>query len=194
MFESEYRIGFRILTEEVGLLDALRIVIPALFRSLGTRYGVDENTEEPEKTKVGIKNRFKLWVFMYNELNRRYSSERVNEVVGSVMMAGGREFFKGFRPLGSEEDLSDFVVVYTDFERQNIVFDVIEETDKRFEIVIRRCLVYESFEELGAAELSQWMCDIAFDYFNSYHPKMRYEKDRMIARGDSTCHEVFTWQ
>ena len=71
---------------------------------------------------------------------------------------------------------------------------VVEDTGTRFEIVINRCLVFESFDELGIAELSRWMCDIAFEYFNGYHPRLTYQKDRMIARGDSTCHEVFTWQ
>ncbi len=38
------------------------------------------------------------------------------------------------------------------------------------------------------------MCDIAFNYFSHYHPRMTYAKDRMIARGDETCHEVFIWE
>jgi hypothetical protein len=194
VFEPEYRIGLRVLIEEIGFLGALRVVVPALLRSLGIRYGVDENAEEPERTKAAIKNRFKLLALMYRGLRGCYSAERADEVVKRVMMEGGRVFFRGFRPLDSDESLRDFVKVYTDFERQNIVFDVVEETDRRFEIVIRRCLVFESFEELGVAELSQWMCDIAFEYFSGYHPRMRYEKDRMIARGDGTCHEVFTWQ
>jgi hypothetical protein len=43
-------------------------------------------------------------------------------------------------------------------------------------------------------EVTQWMCDIAFEYFSCYHPRMTYMKDRMIARGDETCHEVFVWR
>jgi hypothetical protein len=38
-----------------------------------------------------------------------------------------------------------------------------------------------------------WMCDLAFHHFSRYHPQMTYEKDRMIARGAASCHEVFTW-
>ena len=85
-------------------------------------------------------------------------------------------------------------VDHKDFEKNNIVFDVIEESKDRFEVVVKRCLVFEAFNELGASALSQWMCDIGFEYFSGYHPRMKYEKDRMIARGDSTCHEVFTWE
>jgi hypothetical protein len=70
---------------------------------------------------------------------------------------------------------------------------VIEKNDKRFEIEIKRCLVFEAFNELDIPALTQWMCDVAFRYFSQYHPGMTYEKDRMIARGAASCHEVFTW-
>jgi hypothetical protein len=194
MFEPEYRVGFRVLVKKIGFLDALGVTLHALLKSLGMNYEVDENAEESEKKKAEIKNHFKLLALMYKELRRCYKTERSEEIIRSVMMEGGQVFFRGFTPLGSHERLRDFVRVYTDFERHNIVFDVVEETDTRFEIVIRRCLVFESFKELEVPELSQWMCDIASEYFKGYHPRMRYEKDRMIARGDDTCHEVFTWQ
>jgi hypothetical protein len=109
-------------------------------------------------------------------------------------MEGGKVFFRGFRPLRSGEALKDFAGTYKKFEKNNIVFDVMEESENRFEIVVRRCLVFEAFNELGLSALSQWMCDIGFEYFSGYHPRITYEKDRMIARGDSTCHEVFTWE
>ena len=92
------------------------------------------------------------------------------------------------------DDLTDFIKIYKDFEINNIVFDVIEESEEKFEIVIKRCFIYESFNELGLEDLTKWMCDIAFNYFSNYHPKIKYIKDRMIARGDDNCHEVFTWE
>ena len=131
---------------------------------------------------------------MYKELKRQLGTEKTNEVMHTVLMRGGQAFFRGFTPLGADGDLMDFVTVYKDFEANNVVFDVIEESHQKFEIVIRRCLIYETFMELGIGDLTQWMCDIASDYFNGYHPRIQYTKDRMIARGDDTCHEVFVWQ
>ncbi len=60
--------------------------------------------------------------------------------------------------------------------------------------MIRRCLVYEPFGELGLRNLTPLMCDIAFTYFSDEHPGTKYMKDRMIARGDATCHEIFVWE
>jgi hypothetical protein len=190
----EYIAGFRALSQEIGLIPTLRLALPSFLRSLSARFPIEQDTGEHQRTKAQIKNHFTLLALLYHALQKGYGAARTSEIMRQVLIAGGPVFFRGFTPLGPKDGLPTFVQIYTAFERQNIVFDVIEETDSRFEIVIRRCLVYEAFQELGIGELTQWMCDIAFAYFSTYHPRMRYTKDRMIARGDPTCHEVFTWE
>jgi predicted metal-binding transcription factor (methanogenesis marker protein 9) len=34
----------------------------------------------------------------------------------------------------------------------------------------------------------------AFAYVSHYHPRMKYSKESMIARGDDACHGVFVWE
>jgi hypothetical protein len=194
MFEPEYRDGLRVLREKIGTWSTLKIVIPAIFKSMRIKYNAEKDADEPERTKAQLKNRFKLLAQLYKGLQRRYGVPRTNEIMREVLMRGGKIFFRGFTLLGQDEDLMSFARAYKAFEKNNIVFDVVEESKERFEIVVKRCLIYESFNELGLADVTQWMCDIAFEYFSNYHPRMTYMKDRMIARGDETCHEVFVWQ
>jgi hypothetical protein len=195
MLELEYRVGFRVIKNKTGFLPTLKAVIPATFKSLKANYGNYESLDEIDKKKSRIKNHFKLLAFLYKELQKQYGVERTNEIMHEVLMKGGKAFFRGFKPLCPGDNLMKFVNIYKDFEQNNIVFDVIEESEKRFEIVIRRCLIYEAFNELGlGGDLTRWMCDIAVVYFRDYHPKIEYMKDRMIARGDDSCHEVFVWQ
>jgi hypothetical protein len=194
MFEPEYRVGFLVLKKEIGLFPTLKVVIPAAFKSLVIKYKADRDLDDAEEKKTGIKNHFRLLAFTYKEVQRRFGTQKTNEIMHEVLMKGGQVFFRGFEPLGSEDNLLDFSTVYRDFESHNVVFDVVEESRQKFEIVIRRCLIYEAFKELGMGDLTQWMCDIAFAYFRGYHPKITYVKDGMIARGDETCHEIFMWQ
>ena len=193
MFDPEYKIGFQVLKEKIGLCYTLKVIIPAFFKSFVTHYAVNENAGNNEATKARLKNRFKLLALLYKKLERRYGTSETNKIMQEVLKKGGQVFMRGFTPLGPNDDLLSFASVYKDFERKNIVFDVVEESSDKFEIVVKRCLIYESFNELGVRDLTQWMCDIAFEYFSSYHPRIRYIKDRMIARGDDTCHEVFVW-
>lgn len=194
MFEPEYRTGFKVLNQEIGIFPTLKVIIPAILKSFRTQYAPPDNADEAEVKKARIKSHFKLLALLYDNLQERYGKGRTNELMQQMLMQGGRDFFRGFAPSGPEGRLTDFTAIYKSFEDNNIVFDVVEESDRRLEIVIRRCLVYEAFEELGLGDLTQWMCDIAFAYFSDYHPRMEYTKDRMIARGADTCHEVFTWK
>ncbi len=193
MLAPEYRTGFLVLRQRIGSWAALSIAIPAFFKALMVRHKIDDNSDKAETAKADLKNHFQLLANMYQMLDKRYGKARTDEIMKDVLLEGGNVFFRGFKRLGPGQKLVEFVEIYKAFERNNIVFDVIEETDRRFEIEIKRCLVFEAFNELGVPALTQWMCDIAFNYFSRYHPHMTYEKDRMIARGAPTCHEVFTW-
>lgn len=193
MLAPEYRIGFRVLREKVGSWAAWSVAIPAFLQAWTVRHRVREGSGNAEVAKAVLKNHFQLLANMYLILEKRYGNARTDGIMKEVLLEGGNEFFRGFTRLGPGGKLNDFVKIYKEFERNHIVFAVIVETDERFEIEIKRCLVFEAFNELGVPVLTQWMCDIAFRYFSRYHPRMKYEKDRMIARGDVTCHEVFTW-
>ncbi|GAI98578.1 unnamed protein product, partial [marine sediment metagenome] len=139
MFEPEYRTGFRILKKEIGLWSTLKAAIPAAFGSLRIKHEIGENADEAERNKVKAKNHFRLLALMYRKLQKKYGTQKTSEIMRKVLMEGGHVFFRGFTPLSLGDDLTDFIRIYKDFESQNIVFDVIEESKRKFEIVIRRC-------------------------------------------------------
>jgi len=189
----EYRVGFCVLREELGLWNAFRIAVPAFFGARMKHHKAKQGLDHAEVTKAALKNHFQLLAIMYRRVEKIFGQARTDEIMQMVLLAGGDVFFRGFTKLDPGEGLLDFIRIYKQFESNNIIFDVIDESDQRFEIEITRCLVFEAFNELGVPSLTQWMCDVAFGYFSRYHPCMTYEKDRMIARGADRCHEVFTW-
>jgi hypothetical protein len=113
----------------------------------------------------------------------------------AILMEGGKVFFRHFTPIYFCDlyTLLDFIPIYKAFEKQNLIFKVLEESQEKFEVIVKKYLVYEAFEELEIHTITQWMCNIAFNYFNDYQPNIQYIKDRMIARGDDSCHEIFLW-
>lgn len=48
MFEPEYRVGFRALGKEIGLRSILKVIVPAVFKSLRINYEVEKNADEAE--------------------------------------------------------------------------------------------------------------------------------------------------
>lgn len=48
MFEPEYRVGFRALRKEIGLRFTLKVIVPAVFKSLRINYEVEKNADDAE--------------------------------------------------------------------------------------------------------------------------------------------------
>lgn len=194
MFEPEYRASFRVLSRKIGLWSTIRISLISMKKSRTVTFKGSNVNDKPKMKKIMLKNHFKLLAKLYEELLKRYGEEKTLNIMQALLIECGPIFMRGFKSLGPDENLKDFIPIYKEFESQNLMFDVIEESDSHFEIRVKRCLIYEAFKELGLESITQWMCDVAFLYFSNYHPKMKYFKDKMIAKGDEYCHEVFTWQ
>jgi hypothetical protein len=60
MLAPEYRVGFRVLREKIGLWASLSIAIPAFFKALIVKYKVEEGSDKVETAKVGLKNHFQV--------------------------------------------------------------------------------------------------------------------------------------
>ena len=193
MFEPEYRASFRVLRREIGLFPTLKIALIALLKSRNIQF-IENDLDITAKKKTKLKSHFKLLALVYREMMQHYTEEKTLEVMHRILVQCGPIFMRGFKPLGPNEDLSNFIQIYKEFESQNLIFDVIKESPTRFEIVVKRCLIYEAFKELGLEKITQWICDIAFLFFENYHPQLLYSKDQMIAKGNERCHEVFIWQ
>ncbi len=66
---------------------------------------------------------------MYRELQKPYGTPRTDGIMGEIVMKGGRALFRGFTPLEPDAELRGFARIYKDFERHNVVFDVVEESE-----------------------------------------------------------------
>lgn len=73
---------------------------------------------------------------------------------------------------------------------------VVERSDRRFEIIITRCLYHELAVSVGAPEITPIVCQIDNAVFNSYLPdRMVFHRgglNRRIADGSNECH--FIWE
>jgi hypothetical protein len=193
MLAPEYRASFGILRKEIGLIPTLKISLSSIVKSKNIKYKVNDLDDITIKKNI-LKNHFTLFGVLYEKLVQEYGEEKTLDIMHEVLKKCGPIFMRGFKRLGPNEDLSDFIPIYKKFESKNLIFDVIEESPNRFEIIVKRCLIYEAFKELGLEKITPWMCDIAFIYFQSYHQNLEYSKDQMIARGDEICHEVYIWE
>ncbi|MCX7919927.1 MAG: L-2-amino-thiazoline-4-carboxylic acid hydrolase [bacterium] len=183
-----------LLKDEIGLVSAYMIGIPATIAANKLNFCVSADADQAEQNKTALKNAFKLVAQIYPRLQKKYGKQVADDIMGKVLVKVATEFFQGFKPIGPDDKFPAFAKIYKDFESHNLVFDVIEETDTKLDVIVRRCLIYEAMKDLGMGDLIPHLCQFAFTYFQSYHPNIKYLKDKMIGSGDACCHETFLWK
>jgi hypothetical protein len=183
----------RLLKDEIGVVSAYLVGIPAEMKANKFQFNASADADQPEKNKTALKNHFKLIAQLYPRLQKKYGKPMADEIMGKVVVKLCDCFFKGFKPIGPNDKFPAFAKIYKDFEDHNLVYEVIQETDTKLEVMVRRCLIHEAMKDLGMGELTKNICNFAYTYFASYHPKIKYLKDCAIGKGDGTCHETFLW-
>jgi hypothetical protein len=194
MLTKSITMAVSLLEKELDTSSAKEIGITAAMNAKDISYSAPEGAEQPEINKAGLKNAFNLIQQIYKELLKKYETEKADAVISNVIVSVAQGFFANFKPIGDGEGLLEYAEVYKGFENNNLVYDIVQETPEKIEYNVNRCLIKEAMDDLDMGHLTTNLCGFAHLYFMRYHPNIYYLKDRSIARGDATCHEVFEWR
>jgi len=140
-----------------------------------------------------------LWVYI--NLKAAIGQDKAFEIMRVTILTGGLAQWNFQYQTTSVErtfaNLCDLEIQVNKagFTRWNTL-NVVERTDKRFEIKITRCLYHEVFTAMGVPELTPIICQIDNAAFNSYLPDQvtfnRGGPGHRIADGRSACN--FIWE
>jgi hypothetical protein len=173
-----------------------------LFFLLRCRLSVDrfKRTIDPRFPKDLVDlTALPLWVDI--NLKRRIGERKAFEIMRVAVLTGGiaqwNFTYKAAETARSFQALCDaeIEVNQTGLTRWNTL-EVIERTERRFEIKITRCLYHELTTSLGVPELTPVVCQIDNAAFNSYLPDRivftRGGPGHRIADGAGACN--FVWE
>jgi hypothetical protein len=140
-----------------------------------------------------------LWV--YANLKRRMGQKKAFEIMRVAILAGGVANWNfTYRAAENERSFqnlcdAEIEVNKMGFTRWNTL-EIVERSDRRFEVKITRCLYHELTTSLGMPELTPVVCQIDNAAFNSYLPdKVVFHRDgpgHRIADGAKEC--KFVWE
>ena len=138
-----------------------------------------------------------LWVYI--NLKKKLGQKRAFEIMRVAILTGGIAQWNFAYRAGEEErtfeNLCDeeIKVNRTGPTRWNTL-EVVERTERRFEIKITRCLYHELTTAMGVPELTPVICQIDNAAFNSYLPDRvvfsRGGAGRRIADGAKECNFI----
>jgi hypothetical protein len=139
-----------------------------------------------------------LWVYI--NLKKRIGQKKAFEIMRVAILTGGLASWNfNYKAAERERNFknlcdAEIEVNKTGFTRWNTL-EVVERTERRFEIKITRCLYHELTTSVGVPELTPVICQVDNAAFNSYLPDRivfnRGGPGHRIADGAKEC--KFVW-
>ncbi|OGD22238.1 MAG: hypothetical protein A2W03_09070 [Candidatus Aminicenantes bacterium RBG_16_63_16] len=170
---------------------------------------------EPETTSPQ-KHKFKEDAGMTVEQVFRFSFENGIPLLQTLAENVGREKFLEMLRKASAETTVQFVraaakdypkrdlaaVVDLNFKMMSappfnkaLTYEIVEQTDKAFEMKITECLMAKVLREMKAADIGYvTMCDPDGAFFREFNPKIKAANPKNLMKGDDVCVARYTWE
>ncbi len=136
---------------------------------------------------------------LYLCLQDKMDKNKAFEITRAVVLTSGMAIQQAnFRNVEDERTYSNLITYQKRTNKEGITklntIDIIEESEKRYEFIVTRCLFYEFFNALDMKELTSIMCSVDNAIFGSYMGDdltfYRRGKENTIYKGNSECRFV----
>jgi len=93
------------------------------------------------------------------------------------------------------EDFKDWAINPSRFMKHVLTFDIIEDTDRVFEIKVTECLWAKTFRENGASDIGYaTLCHTDFAGCQAFNKKIRMTRSSTLMQGDDYCNHHWIWE
>ena len=94
-----------------------------------------------------------------------------------------------------EHTLKEYVKSGMEAFKNMMTWEVVEESDRVYEIRVTECLWAKTFQEKNAADIGyDTICYSDFSDARRYHSKIKLERTKTIMQGDGYCNHRWTWE
>jgi hypothetical protein len=94
-----------------------------------------------------------------------------------------------------EHSLASFVEYGKKAYENMMLYGVIEESEKVYEMKVTECLWAKTFRDQNAANIGYaTICHGDFTEARAYHPKLKLERTKTLMQGHDCCNHRWTWE
>lgn len=91
--------------------------------------------------------------------------------------------------------LTSFVEYGKEAYKNMMTYEIIEESDKVYEMKVTECLWAKTFQDQNAADIGYaTICHGDFSEARAYHPKLKLERTKTLMEGHDCCNHRWTWE
>jgi hypothetical protein len=140
-----------------------------------------------------------LQAWLYKRLRGRVGQEKAYEVVRACVLPIGLALQQGhFRSVEEPRTFQNLVAFQQRTHREGPTrwneMDILEQSERRYEFRVTKCMFHELYIRLGMPELTRLMCEVDNAIFNSYLPEQvtfhRNGLGNRLVDGAPACHFV----
>jgi hypothetical protein len=139
-----------------------------------------------EQAKIQAKVLVPLVKALQAELGEQRANELVRKTLGDLYRGYGEEFWRSKSAVGLGNAAASAFATYA--RDDALHYDVIEQSEDRFEIDVRVCRYAEFYKALGEPELGFLLvCSADFATADGFGPDIKLTRTQTIMQGASFC-------
>ncbi len=135
--------------------------------------------------------RFEYYIKIMKRLAEYVGRDKLVEMIQRAVDEGNvrRE------PDNPEHTFTEYIESGKKAFKNMMTWEVIEESDKVYEIRVTECLWAKTFQERNAADIGYaTICYGDFSDARAYHSKVKLERTKTLMQGHDCCNHRWTWE
>ena len=136
------------------------------------------------------------WRFdYYTNIMQRFADYLSRDRLLELIQCAVDENNKRIATDNPEHSLASFVEYGKKAYENMMTYEIIEETDKVYEMKVTECLWAKTFRDQNAADIGYaTICHGDFSEARAYHPKLKLGRTKTLMQGHDCCNHRWTWE
>jgi hypothetical protein len=94
-----------------------------------------------------------------------------------------------------DDSLDSYVEQFRAGYEDTLTMEIVQDTEKTFELKITECLWADTFHQAGAGEIGYaWICWGDYSWARGFNPKIRLVRDKTLMQGHAYCNHRYIWK
>ena len=130
-------------------------------------------------------------------LKQELGDEKAIELIKKLSDKFSIERGKKQAQQSGENSLQAFVKQFKDPEpyKHTLTMEIIEDTEKAFELKVTECLWAAAFREQDAGDIGfAWICYGDYGWPQGFNPQLKMVRDKTLMQGHDCCNHRYVWQ
>lgn len=152
--------------------------------------------------KLTIRNYFqrlaKRRIDMLKAIGEDIGEERLITILSKMAYNNGLNLGKNLAKKLGKTDLNSYCERFRDKDHtlnELTEFEIVEDSEKAFEVKVTRCVIVESFIKAGVGKYANAeLCDEDYGHAQGFNSKIKLVRDKTLTLGHNYCNHRYIWQ